>query len=157
MQVDYSFNHFRYMRMLMSEFQREVEAAFSVLTEKYCLPKPLLFSHNWILQCLYYSEKPLTLSEISRAADVALPNVSVAVKALIEDGLIAQKEQKNKRICAVSMTENGRMICDDYLNNYLSRIDQRIYAGIPREKHMIMKEYYMQIGQNIEQNNHVQK
>ncbi len=148
---EYSFNLFKYRRILMSEFQKEVEAAFLELTQKYELKHTLLFSHNWILQCLYYANEPMSLTQIAHEAGLALPNVSVGVKALLENGMIIQSdEERSKRIHAVYMSDFGRKICDDYLENYMERIDGTMYAGISTETKKAVKMYYMQVAENLE-------
>ena len=78
-------------------FQRMVESAFADLSEKYGLKEPLCYSHNAILQCLYYQEKPLTLAEISKRSGQAFPNVSAAASALrANDMIICEKNAKRQ-------------------------------------------------------------
>lgn len=148
---EYSFRQLKSMHIMMTECQKEIERAFDILSEQYELPHPLLFSHNWILQCLYHAKEPMSLTSISHASDIALPNVSVGVQALIDNGMVEQSNQvKNKRIRAIQMTPLGRKICDDYLVNHVSRIKAKIYAGISDELSGHADEYFDLVVANVE-------
>ncbi len=139
------------MHMMMTECQKEIEHAFGILTERYELAHPLLFSHNWILQCLYHAKEPMSLTKISRESDIALPNVSVGVQALIENKMIEQCDQlKNRRVRAVQMTPFGRKICDDYLENFACGIKSKIYEGISDELIAQTDTFFEQVAVNVE-------
>lgn len=115
-------------------FQRMVENAFAVLSDKYDLKEPLCYSHNAILQCLYYQEKPLTLAEISKRSGQALPNVSVAASALrANEMILCEKTHKDKRKYSVTLSDKGRRVCDDYVANMLPMICDQLFEGISDE------------------------
>lgn len=116
-------------------FQRMVEKAFDTLSEKYQLQEPLCYSHNHILQTIYYQEKPLTLVEISKRSGQALPNVSVAANALRKNELIiCQRLEKDKRKYAVVLSEKGKHLCDEYLESYMPQICKILWNGISQEE-----------------------
>ncbi len=115
--------------------QRLTNQAFHALSAQYALEKPLTFSHNFILQALYYQEKPLTLAEISRRGGQAMPNVSVAANELRANGLIlCQRLADDRRKYAVELTALGRRVCDDYLTHHLPRIYEHLFAGFTSEE-----------------------
>lgn len=131
----YSRNMHRSFSAYSTCFQHMVEQAFLDLSEKYALPIVLIFSHNHILQTLYYQEKPLTFAEISRRSGQALSNVSVAANALQQDGLICcEKLENDRRKYAVVLSELGKKVCDDYLNHYLSHINDLLFDGFSVEE-----------------------
>ena len=114
-------------------FQRMVEKAFSELSVKYQLKEPLYYSHNYVLQVIYYQEKPLTLAEISKRSGQALPNVSTAAASLRENELIiCQRLEKDKRKYAVVLSEKGKNLCDEYLQHYLPEICSILWEGVPQ-------------------------
>ena len=83
----------------------------------------------------------MSLSDVARESGLALPNVSTAIKALITDGLAEKIDTvKSKRIYAVRMTKLGRKICDDFLENYLSKIDMELHRGLTEEESAINRK-----------------
>ena len=115
-------------------FQRMVECAFQKLSEKYELKQPLCYSHNYILQTIYYQEKPLTLAEISRRSGQKLPNVSVAANALRENGLIVCRQlETDKRKYSVTLSEKGKALCDEYIREYLTPMNETLWKKITPE------------------------
>lgn len=147
---DFSWNSIRAIRVYEAELQRQIEAAFKRLSEKYRLPDPLLYSHNELLQCLYYQGKPISLVDVARETGQAMPNVSVGVKELIKNGLVVSESMPgDKRRKMIALSAFGRELCDNYVAEDLPRICARLLDGIPDEMHRIVKEYYKRIEKNV--------
>lgn len=145
----YSFSVNKYIHLYLSAFQKEVEYAMRQLTEKYNLPQPLHYTHNWIFQCMYFAENSLSLTEISAQTGIALPNISLSVQMLIDDGILMQVSSENKRKKMISFTKFGRIIAEEYARDYLMRISAWLKQGITEEQSEAFKAYFLQIEKNI--------
>ncbi len=146
----YSWNFSKSINLYLSTMQRLIENAFKELAKKYNLPQPLLYSHNFILQCLYYHEEAMSLADISRESGQALPNVSTAAKLLKANGLIiCSPDAHDKRKYNVSLSPLGQELCNDYICNYLSLICKELYVGIEPETIRTYQQFFRQVEQNI--------
>lgn len=130
-------------------FQRLVDRAFQKLSEKYELKRPLCYSHNYILQTIYYQEKPLTLAEISRRSGQKLPNVSVAANALRENELIVCRQlETDKRKYSVTLSEKGKALCDEYIQECLIPINKVLWKGTTPEERDQLHRTLTQLEEN---------
>lgn len=151
----YSWNFNKSINLYLSTMQHLIENAFKELAKKYNLPKPLLYSHNFILQSLYYHEEAMSLADISRESGQALPNVSTAAKLLKENGLITcTPDAHDKRKYNVSLSSLGHELCNDYICNHLSPICEKLYVGISPETIRTYQQFFRQVEQNIHQMQH---
>lgn len=146
----YSWNFNKSINLYLSTMQHLIENAFKELAKKYNLPKPLLYSHNFILQSLYYHEEAMSLADISRESGQALPNVSTAAKLLKENGLITcTPDAHDKRKYNVSLSSLGHELCNDYICNYLAPISADLYKGISSETINAHHHFFSQVEKNI--------
>ena len=129
---EYAWNFNRPISLYLATIQQLIEHAFHELSDKYQLPHPLYYSQNFILQYLYYHQESTTLAIISRESGQALPNVSVAAKQLLNNGLLLRSpDPHDKRKQSVTLSALGIQLCEDYVENYLHPITLKLFHGIP--------------------------
>lgn len=110
-----------------------------------------------LLMCLYKSNEPMSISDISKLLQVKMPTITQQVNYLVESGLVEKKvDGTDRRSVQIILTELGteksKEIAKNFINHYLDLIE---FIGVEDSEQLlrIMKKvnkYYSNLDRKKE-------
>lgn len=110
-----------------------------------------------LLMCLYKSNEPMSISDISKLLQVKMPTITQQVNYLVENGLVEKKvDGTDRRSVQIILTELGteksKEIAKNFINHYLDLIE---FIGVEDSEQLlrIMKKvnkYYLNLDRKKE-------
>ncbi|EUJ38374.1 MarR family winged helix-turn-helix transcriptional regulator [Brochothrix campestris] len=125
---------------------RELFLAFSRLQQPYRkhlnerLEKINLSSAQWFVLYFISNEGPQTVSAIATHQHIERPTSTKVVQKLVESGYVEVTPGADKRVKHVSLTTEGKNICDD-VEAYLSNYQQELAADFTQEEQALVTRF----------------
>lgn len=120
------------------------------------LRRPVCQRHNIsqvefdIIAFLYHNPDVDTAGDIARLRMLSKSNVSKAVEALIQKGILTREQDKaDRRKIHLALTNHNEMLVKD-VGGVLPMFYQQAFQGIPEEELHLMKVISQQITKNID-------
>lgn len=133
-------------RGVVMDQHRELFLTFSRLQQPYRkhlneqLEKINLSSAQWFVLYFISNEGPQTISTIATHQHIEKPTSTKIVQKLVESGYVEVKPGTDKRVKNVSLTNEGKNICD-YVEGYLSSYQQELAADFTQEEQELVTRF----------------
>lgn len=90
-----------------------------------------------------------TQQELTAAAEMKAPTISVAIKRMEAEGLVRrQTDERDLRCVRVSLTEAGRAY-DREVRRALDTMDERMMQGVTPEEEVMLREVLLRMRENL--------
>lgn len=78
----------------------------------------------------------MTLTDITKVSGLDKSTVSRQINGLVKEDLVLRESGEDKRYSFFELSESAKTIYDNYINNFISYIENALRAWSEEEKHM---------------------
>lgn len=81
-------------------------------------------------------DERMTLKEITEISELDKSTISRQINVLVKDELVLREVGEDKRYSFFELSENAKMIYNDYLSSFIKYFEEALKAWSEEEKHM---------------------
>ncbi len=81
-------------------------------------------------------DERMTLKEITEVSELDKSTISRQINVLVRDELVLREIGEDKRYSFFELSENAKMIYNDYMSSFIDYLEEALQAWSEEEKHM---------------------